>query len=482
MPKILAVRVENRLIELITPQSGRFGRLFEIESLNLLVGKNGSGKTKILTSIANARSSPQDEEVQFYFGTMEAGETAGEDRTKNSCVIYYSALPYKRPLNRGSGVYNASPSGEIKDDFGRIENLGEIARALGIRTRLTAVLGYTRAVFRALLLPVLRDVEHVADPKLLEMLRKLRKLETQLESGSDAISVNRLDHQRELILKKIENHLDDELSARIGEPDKFFFLTVLEYMQSRRETYEADQAATNFLNHLGLLGGSVDINAFNELELLVENTRSVFLNYSNLEDFEWDERTCEFQVDEIPGLAAIQASVTPIRIEWSNLSSGLQALIEQFSLIEDALREASEQGHTSVLLLVDEGDAYLHLEWQRQYISLLNKFLGAARRKYEIRNLQVIMATHSPILAADIPGEFVTSLDGISNIATFAAPLEDVILGSFESSSLGQFAADKINGLYSRALASKLTLGDKYLIGVIGDTAIKSALKRKIEE
>ena len=164
------------------------------------------------------------------------------------------------------------------------------------------------------------------------------------------------------------------------------------------------------------------------------------------------------------------------------MSSGLQALVEQFALIGEAVNNAARKGRLSLVILIDEGDAYLHLDWQRKYFSLLNKYLGDLKTQHNLDSLQLILATHSPLLAADIPGDFVTNLDSDETMKTFAAPLEEVIAGSFESSSLGEFAAKKINEIYRRAQSSSLTDTDRRLIKAVGDVAIRSALMRENKE
>ena len=139
-------------------------------------------------------------------------------------------------------------------------------------------------------------------------------------------------------------------------------------------------------------------------------------------------------------------------------------------------------GRSSILLLIDEGDAYLHLDWQRRYISLINRYLGNMKRQHRLESLQLILATHSPLLAADVPDIFVTNLDNENISKTFAAPLEEVIAGSFESSSLGEFAATKINEIYRRAQQARLTDADYHLIDAIGDAAIQAALKGVVRQ
>ncbi|WP_372439090.1 hypothetical protein, partial [Pandoraea sputorum] len=79
-----------------------------------------------------------------------------------------------------------------------------------------------------------------------------------------------------------------------------------------------------------------------------------------------------------------------------------------------------------------------------------------------------------------IPGELVTNLDSDTPTKSFAAPLDDVISGTFGSSSLGRFAADKINSIYRRTLSSKATDIDRNVVEIIGDPTIRSALKRRL--
>lgn len=285
---------------------------------------------------------------------------------------------------------------------------------------------------------------------------------------------------QEKITKKIEYILESQIDYSIPGYDKILYLSSLEYMGNNEERFQSAQAAMAFISHVGLTNDKVQTKHFEELEDLVEKTRETLSYYADPDDFDDRDRAHNFQIDGVSNLAAIRRYDTPIKIEWDNLSSGLQALVEQFSLIGDAVGEAVVQGRSSILLLIDEGDAYLHLEWQRRYISLINQYLGKLKRQHGLQSLQLILATHSPLLAADLPGEFVKNLDSDEKIKTFAAPLEEVISGSFESSSLGEFAASKINEIYKRAKDSNLTETDIRVIESIGDPGIRSAISREI--
>ncbi|CAI8822212.1 AAA_15 domain-containing protein [Pseudomonas chlororaphis] len=474
MSAILGVRVGDRFLELSSPEIDRFGTLFDIDSINLLLGKNGSGKTQLLTTLARALASPSNNNAKIYF-KKNNNAALNHILRDNVCAIYYSALPYKRKLKRRAGLIDASPTANNAHDADRLLRIGEVARELGVDTRLSAYFGYTRNLFRSVLIPALSKLE-ILDDKLRGLINDHGHVGDSDRQTSDR-SARVLDKKYEEVLEEIEYHLEQEINSRIGGYDKILFLSCLEYMNDRVKDYSILDIASAFLNHIGLVKSYTKDIHFEELEEIVERTRSVLDNYGYPEDFFWNKKINRFQIDSILGLGAIRRYETPIKIEWSNLSSGLQALVEQFSLIDNAISKAVSNGRSSILLLIDEGDAYLHLDWQRRYISLINKYLGVMKGQHGLESLQLILATHSPLLAADVPSIFVTNLDAAITSKTFAAPLEQVIAGSFESSSIGEFAATKINEVYQRARQARLTEEDHYLIAAIGDAAIQAALK-----
>ncbi|WP_434998494.1 hypothetical protein ACRQTN_07200 [Pectobacterium brasiliense] len=481
MSKIEAVRVENKLIILIPHKAEHFGQLFEIDSVSLLLGINGSGKTRMLVSIANAIGSSQDDSFQFYFQDTPNGKyEPSAPYNKNICSVYYSALPYKRKLLRRRGILNASPKKKSSTDNKRIEKFGEVSEILKINTYLTGVLGYSRNVFRTIIIPFLRGHYNVKNSKLNKLIYELNEL-------SEKINMNKLegyriyDQERELILNDIEKLLENEISNEFDECYRIIILSILEYMYFNGKRDFSKLATGALLNHLGVINFKSDKEIFTELKSFVETTKIVLDKYCLTEVFDRNDKVIRFKIDSLDKSKEIGGYDTPIQIEWSNQSSGLQALVEQFSLIDDTIGKAVEKDYKSVLLLIDEGDAYLHLEWQRKYFSILNKFLGGLKRKYNLKNLQLIMATHSPLLAADIPSEFVTSLDTDERINSFAAPMEEVISRAFSSNSLGEFAATKINEIYKRAVSGNITQSDRNMIESIGDVSIKSALKRSVK-
>lgn len=483
MSKIMAVRVYEQLIELIPSSAERYGPLFEIDSISLILGTNGSGKTRILLSLANAVGSSQDESFQFYFqGTPNGKIEPAAPYNKNLCSIYYSALPYKRKTLRRKGIINASPKSRTSNDNNRLEEFGMISNLLKIQTELIGIINYSRIVFRTILIPVIRQLKTAIPPELNTLISYLDDLAIDRSNESDDHITK--DKNRESLLNHIEMFLEDFIIDKFNFKDALLFMSSLEYIHYKAGKKISNIVALEFLKHIGIIEPQLTTSSefgFQELTRVVENSNRLINKYCSFDNHMWDHRTLRFRIDDMNISKEIKKIDTSIKIEWSNQSSGLQALVEQFSLIDDAIGKASEEQYKSILLLIDEGDAYLHLDWQRKYISILNKYLGGLKNKYRLQNLQLIMATHSPLLAADIPGDFVTNLDSDKFSGTFAAPIEEVIANAFSSNSLGEFAAHNINEIYKRALSGEATEYDRHLVDSIGDVSIKTALKRTLQ-
>lgn len=132
----------------------------------------------------------------------------------------------------------------------------------------------------------------------------------------------------------------------------------------------------------------------------------------------------------------------------------------------------------SVLVLIDEGDSYLHLDWQRQYVEKLDKFLAAAKSRYGFKVVQAIIATHSPIISGDFPTPLVQRLgdEMAQGIKTFGSSLDALVLETFGTPSIGSKAAHQIRRLRKAVLAGELSQADQTLIEEIGDERLKRAV------
>ncbi|MDO6818912.1 AAA family ATPase [Zobellia sp. 1_MG-2023] len=178
-------------------------------------------------------------------------------------------------------------------------------------------------------------------------------------------------------------------------------------------------------------------------------------------------------------------------IGWTGISSGHKAYLNLFSLLYSELKSVKRQ---NTLICIDEGDLYLHPQWQ---IEFFDKLMQVVPEIYH-GNLQFILTSHSPFLLSDLPKQNVTIIDensengGINGVSldkeTFAGNLyalysEPFFLGNNRTSV---FAKKKIESLIERLSINTIGLTNTQRarfekeINLIGDEVIRMHLLKKL--
>jgi hypothetical protein len=89
------------------------------------------------------------------------------------------------------------------------------------------------------------------------------------------------------------------------------------------------------------------------------------------------------------------------------ISSGQKAKEIINARINDAIKKINQENpNENILILLDEADLKLHLEWQRQFLYDLIKFLNSCSNN----KFYVLYATHSPMILSDITNDRVVFL------------------------------------------------------------------------
>ena len=210
-----------------------------------------------------------------------------------------------------------------------------------------------------------------------------------------------------------------------------------------------------------------------------------------------------------------------IHIDIAPVSSGEQALRNIFSYlqliqpIDD--HEQSEYAKKSpinhifgihsdstlrknILLMLDEVDLYLHPEWQRKFLAILEERLTKA---YPRHYIQLIITTHSPLVLSDIPSENVIYLEKDGNECSvvqrsngresFGANLFSLLKDSFFlKKSIGEFAHRKINAIISdlddlthfpdNTALRETCQAHRQVIDIIGEPMLRGKLLSMYEE
>lgn len=90
--------LDDRLLSLVPKevQANQSLNLFSADSMTLIVGPNGSGKTRALSQIASLLQVAPNEDEFGDAGTQAARETLQGDveGLDNTCAVYYTAIPF----------------------------------------------------------------------------------------------------------------------------------------------------------------------------------------------------------------------------------------------------------------------------------------------------------------------------------------------------------------------------------------------------
>ncbi|VTR49153.1 AAA family ATPase [Sphingobacterium thalpophilum] len=154
----------------------------------------------------------------------------------------------------------------------------------------------------------------------------------------------------------------------------------------------------------------------------------------------------------ISGKTEIFNTQTLISHDWSQLSSGMKAYLNLFSQLFYLADQAIDKSK-NLLICIDEGDLYLHPEWQRNF---LNDFITFVTNIFDTTKIQVILTSHSPFLISDLPKESVLLLNEIGEStrqlideSSFGANIHQLFTNQFflNKGSIGLFAKTKIQTL-----------------------------------
>lgn len=194
----------------------------------------------------------------------------------------------------------------------------------------------------------------------------------------------------------------------------------------------------------------------------------------------------ENQFDQILKILLILEKNTYFRVDWLGISSGHKAYLNLFSLI---FAEVKRTKKPNLILCIDEGDLYLHPQWQLEFFSNLTLVLP----KIYSGNIQLILTSHSPFLLSDIPKQCLTILDtsiegGTINgeellKETFAANIYDLYEAPFflGNQKKSVFSTKKIKEIIT-LVENKNSTDDEIdkLISLIGDDVIRFHLEKRM--
>ena len=137
-----------------------------------------------------------------------------------------------------------------------------------------------------------------------------------------------------------------------------------------------------------------------------------------------------------------------IEFKWNGLSSGELALLNLFARL-NTFRNGL---NGDVVVLIDEIDLGMHPEWQRRWVKDVLPVIGSIM-KTEENSVHVLFTTHSPIILSDLLEKDIIYLSDQSNslkFKTFGQNIYNLFQDSFYlKDSKGSFSMDVIRSLLS---------------------------------
>ncbi|MHA4867255.1 AAA family ATPase [Duganella sp. PWIR1] len=502
-PEEQCIRLRN-----VKPSSDRSGdvpqleqNLFSIDSLSLVIGNNGSGKTRLLEAMWDSIDTPAPENWQqewnptFIKGTVGGANEVG--------VILFSLAPDKTEPRKSDSkrCVDASPIGpERYSPELVIQHREEFKHVFPPSSHLEADFHFSpgSSIRRCLELIMASALD--MPPAWVDLRQQIADFEysfPELTSKPNAWSQQNPQVRRvfgsgadsDARLKPLVKELFDQL-RQLNKASLMIWLTAIH--AANRKNMGGDALLMHvFSNHLGLTANPsfeppVDMSAlaislFNTVRDMTEGA----YGYVQQEHRSLESIRFLVALDGDDGLNWLKNSLIAdiARIGWTQVSSGQWAIINQFIKLEMAFRKLvqEENGIRSILVLIDEGDAFLHLEWQREYISQLDRTLARMRAEHrgKIAYVQAVIATHSPLLASDVPGEYVNRLvDGkvAAQAPAFAAPFQLLMSNSFGARSIGALATHQLRETVNNIKIGKPTDMDRYILSIVDDPILKREL------
>lgn len=253
-----------------------------------------------------------------------------------------------------------------------------------------------------------------------------------------------------------------------------------------------------------------------------KNKKNDFEDEEDEEDEENEIRTFRISIkfedfsedflNSIENLFSYSREELIINLKWDiTLSTGEESFLNLFASLYNCIKKYS-YSLEHINIIVDEIEAYLHPNWQKQFIDLIIKFFNLKGIKYN-SNTNIILTSHSPFILSDLPKENVIFLKNgkqeypfKNNEQTFGANIHTLLSHGFfmEYGLLGQFAKNKIEEIkkfydFIQKFKSKINAKEKikervkkyylnkkerfnHIQSIIGEPFLQTIMKNYLDE
>ncbi|HLO04986.1 MAG TPA: AAA family ATPase [Symbiobacteriaceae bacterium] len=129
-------------------------------------------------------------------------------------------------------------------------------------------------------------------------------------------------------------------------------------------------------------------------------------------------------------------------ISINDLSSGERTMLYRFFPLLDAVQDEA-------VILIDEPETHLHPKWIQEFVAMLVSV-------FKSYHAQFILASHSPLIAADLPADCIVGLKRVKGTIQ-SAPITVRSLGGNPAEILESvFGVDDYRGVFTQSVMKKL--------------------------
>jgi len=473
-------------------------------NVTAIVGKNGSGKSSIITLLENIESySCELYAIQripfivfFYVANKKKGFTNIKKLSDINDLFKFVENPHNLPPTHqtyvGMGSYNQKCTFEeicaFLTLYSEMPYPYETYREIKIIRNKT--IDYSQTNIASLAIKnsknnfIFELTTFMLFPKTIQVFIKKSLISEYIE----AINKRKFMENRSECYEKINNILIDN-SIKSGGRSYLINNPLEAYMIN--QIVEDDHCLDFFNLYKVSKDKSIVQEFYNKINIKETYSLSEFDNL--IEHYEYD---IENMTEEEKELLKKYKNFINFNFQdikgrnFSNLSHGEKTIYAQVISIYDVIIKSGNN-----LIALDEPDLSLHPNWQKAYINEIMNLFKNIDGKYHI-----LFTTHSPFLLSDIPKENVIFLDTYENgnckvvdglkdkKQTFGANIHTLLSDGFfmENGLMGDFAKGKIDKAI-KLLNSPNKLDDKELkyceqiISIIGEPIIKNQLQRMLD-
>lgn len=254
--------------------------------------------------------------------------------------------------------------------------------------------------------------------------------------------------------------------------------------QQTRLIIEQIETAKNYFEEK-IESGEIICRGMNGLTVQEHNVRAI------IKDFQENPlRELKIKEDDQDPDEYLALKLNIFGFNLHGLSSGERNFLSLFSRLNSIKRWIKTE--REILILIDEGELGFHPQWQKEYLNVLLDFLN---KFFPDNKIQLILTSHSPFLASDLPKENIIFLERDTNLMTkisdlekhqltFASNIHSLYTDAFflKGASIGSFSKEILNEIIDYLVSDEFSdaKNSRYraIIQVIGEPVIK----RKIED